>query len=719
MMNAPNRLSHFHEDYLDDFQPQESEENQIHLMDYINIVLQRLPLALVIAVVIVAAGVLYTWTRSPRYQATAVLLVEPSQINLTDIKGAMDPVASAVSKREFIQTQVELLESRPVIESVIQRMSLLDSPAFGTASDPVAKFRNLINASPRRNTQLIEVSIERENRAEAQQMVNTLITAFIDDVRSRRLGVSEEGLEQLRNKEVSMREKLNAATDALQQFMIENNMVSFERSQNVVMNRLMDLSRQMNNLQPRRMALQAKVEAAENALSEGVPITSLPEIVDAAVIRTLKLELSQMGNEYSQMIERLGENHPNLVAKQTQIQALQTKLVMEAQAILKSVQLQYQQMLEEERLLAEAITEQKQEMYRFNELAAQFDNLQRVKNSIENPYNTIARRIEEIDINRIGGQGENIFIVSKAALPVTPSWPNKPKNLLITLFLAFACSVGTCFFLDYMDTTVKGDGDVRRLLRSKVLASIPNINKKGESKGNLDLVTLQNPRSLTAEAFRTLRSALTFATPGERLSNIVVSSTLPSEGKSLASISISITQGQSGKRTLLIDADMRKPRLHHVFNVNNDSGLSTILAAEGSIEYEPFIHTTDIKNVDFLACGKIPENPAELLESPRFAQLLDKLKHDYEFLVIDSPPAFALVDSMIIARNTDGMLLVIKAFQTPKAAVQQLVTRFRESNVPLLGVVLNAMAAPKTGYYYGGYYHANSKYAKYYHVEES
>lgn len=691
-----------------------------HLTDYIRIVLQRLPIALAIGITVVLVGGIYTWTRQPRYTASATLLLEPTQVNLTDIKGAIDPVNLGMGRREYIQTQVELMKSRPVAEQVIQQLQLMRLDAFNRASDPAAAFQRIIRAIPQRNTHLVTVEISRPSPREAQLMVNTLIKAYIDDARGRRIGVSEDGLEQLRAKELELRVKLDEATEALQSFMVENDMVSFDGSHNVVMNRLTDLTRQLTQMQPRRMQLQAKVEAAQSAIDKGESITTLPDVIDAPIIRTLKLELSKLGNEYSQMVERLGANHPNLQSRLTQIQALQTKLNIEAEAIFKSLVLQYEQALAEEELLQEAIRQQQQDVNRFNRLSSQFDNLRRVRDSIEGPYTTITRRIEEIDINRMGGQGENIFVVSKAPLPERPSWPNKKRFMLLTLLIAGGLSVGVCFFLDYMDTTIKGDVDVRRKIGGRVLAGIPNVMQRDNIKQGQDLVTFTHPRSHTSEAFRTLRTALSFSIPGERITSVVVSSTLPSEGKSFVAINLAIAHAQSGKRCLLIDADMRKPRLHHVFESPVKKGLSSLLETPDT-PVEKAIVTTTIPGLDLLPCGPIPRQPAELLDSERFENLMAQLRERYDFIVFDSPPGFSLVDAMIMTRVTEGMVLVVKSFQTPKAAAEQFSARLHEAKIRLLGVVLNTMEAPSmVGGHYGGYYLLSGrKYAKYYRDEDT
>ncbi len=704
------------------YQLAEPEDNStsgtnVHLWDYVQIVLQRLPLALLVGASVVVIALLYTLTRTPRYTSTAQLLVEPGQVNLTDMKGAMDPMSAAMSKREYMQTQAQLITSRPVMEAVIEKLDLLSNEGFASSKDPASKLKNMIKVVSVRNTQLIDVSIERENPKEAQRILNAVLTAYMADIRARRLGVSEEGLEELRKKADILRAKLALATDALQTFMVENDMVSFEKTQNVILDRLRDLSKQLTSLQPRRMALQAGVEAADAAMANGKSITSLPDVINAPIVKELKLELSKLSNEYSQLVERLGENHPKLQSISTQIQSLQTKLALESNSIVSSMRTQYEQTLAEEKLLQEAIKEQERQVYRFNRLTTQYDVIKRTKDSIEGPYTTITRRIEEIDINRIGGQGENVFIVARASLPKIRSWPSKAKNMLIALVLAGGLAVGLCFFLDYMDTTVKGDVDVRRILNSKVLAAIPDISAKGEGEGKTDLVVLEHPRSHTAEAFRTMRTGLAFSTPGERISAVVISSSLPSEGKSLAAINLATAEAQASKRTLLIDADMRKPRLHRVFASETTAGLSSLLT-DSELKPQDVIQNTQIENMDFLPCGPIPRNPAELLESQRFQDMLVELKASYDFIVFDSPPGFSLVDSMVIGQYTDGLILVVRSFVTPKAAAQQFVNRLEEANVRLLGVALNNVDTPRGGYYYGGYYYGGKKYGKYYREED-
>jgi len=658
---------------------------------------------------------LYTFTRTPRYSATSQLLVQASSVDLTNLKDTSDSSAVISGKREFMETIARLLRSRPVLEKAFAELRLDADPGFSSVRDPVAELGRAVRAIPLRNTFLINVSVEREDPRQAADIVNTVVRIFKNESKQRRLGVSAEGLKELKDKRDALRAKLAETTANLQRFMIDNNMVSFEKTHNVIIARLRDLSSKLTEMQPERMSLQASVKAAEIAMRAGTPATSLPDVIAAPIVKEMKLDLARQQNEYTQLLERLGKEHPKLQAIKTEISALETRLALEANAILASLQTRYEQARIEEVLIKEAIAEQEQAVYKFNNLSSQYKELKRAQAAIEGPYNTIARRIEEIDINRIGGQGEQVFVVAKANVPLKKSWPSRAKHLAMAILLGGALAITLSFFLDYMDTTVKGESDVKRFLGTKALCAIPNIRNEAASG---DTVVLSNPKSHAAEAFRAMRTSLAFSVPGEHVSSVVVSSALSSEGKSLVAANLAITQAQSGKRSLLVDADMRKPRLHRMFGLKPSRGLSTWLADDdGALptqdtSLDDILNTTGIKNLDLIPCGPIPDSPSELLESRQFAAFLEAARRKYDFVVIDSPPGFSLVDSLIIAKQTDGLILVVRSFVTPKAAAQQFSTRLSEADARLLGVALNNVDTPKAVGYYG--YYGHGKYTKYY-----
>jgi succinoglycan biosynthesis transport protein ExoP len=678
---------------------------EAHLRDYVQIVLQRLSVALSVFAAVMLIGILYTWTRVPRYRATSQILVERGQIDLTELKGAYDPALGGIGRNEFLQTQVKLITSQPVVEEAFQQADLASDPEFGKNEDPVAALTQQLSAVPVRNTHLIDISIEREDPRQAARIVNSVVDAFLSENRKRMLGISEDGLQELYKKADALRDKLDSTTRALQDFTVNNNVVSFEKTQNIILDRLRDLSRALTSKEPLRIALQAEVDAAREALKNGQTVETLPEVMRSPVMTGLKIDLVRLENEYSQMLSRLGESHPQIQAICTQIDRLRTKIALEAGTILSSIEIKYDQALKEGELLRQALREHEKEVFRFNELATQYNPLKQQHESIDNTYRTIIRRIEEIDINRMGAQGNNIFVISRATVPAKRSWPSRGRNMLVCLLLAGGLAVGLCFFLDYMDTTVKSELDVRNLLRSDVIAAVPERETIEGSEYHPDLASHYQPRSNFAESFRSLRTSLAFsAGGGELLRRLVVTSALPQEGKSLVAVNLALAEAQTNRKTLIIDADLRKPRLHTVFGVSAINGLSSLLLPDSKITLDQVTVATEVDNLSFLPSGPIPPRPVEILDSPRFTELMKQIVSEYDFVIIDAPPSIEMVDATVMSKRVDGVLLVLRSFTTPKTAAREAFSHFRQAGVRIAGVVLNNVDRPSRSYHgYGPY----------------
>jgi len=692
---------------------------EVHLWDYVQVVLQRLPLALWVLAGVLVLTALYTWTRTPRYEAKSRLLIEKSGINLTDIKDVYDPTSVGISQREYLQTRAKLILSRPVIEKTLQATDLISDPGFAKSRDPVEKLTGILVVEPIRNSQLIDVSIQRENPKQAAAIVNSVVRMFREENAKRRMGVSDEGLVELRKKAEQLRGKLDKASRELYSFMVQNKMVSFEKAQNIVVERLRELNRNLTSFQPMRMKLQAKVEAAEVAMAKGVSADSLPDVIDSPVIRALKLDLAQVEQEYAQMLVRLGEKHAQVEAASSKMESVRTKLALEAGAILSSVQTEYRQALGEEKLLKEALAEQEEAVLRLNRLGLEYDLLARSKHSVEKAYDTVIRRIEEIGMNRMGGQGEDVFVISRAEIPTKVAWPRPMKNMAVGFMLAVALAVGLCFFLDYMDTTVKDEADVVNVLGSTVLTGIPDAVKELDNSDGSPVAMMQQPRSQFAEAFRSLRSAIAFSGGQNPPRTLMITSALPGEGKSLVAASLAIAEAQAGKKTLLVGADMRKPTLHRLLGLKSQKGLSNMLAQK-EVTLEDSVVETNIKGLFLLPSGPIPPNPVELLDADRFDEIVKETESLFDIVVFDTPPSLALVDALVMGRKVDRAILIARSFVVPKAAAAQVVKRFRRNAVQFLGVVLNNVDLPKQRYYhYHPYYGYYGRYGSYYGDEKS
>jgi succinoglycan biosynthesis transport protein ExoP len=700
----------------------DDEFREIHLWDYVNIVLKRLYIAITIALTALLLGAVYSWTRTPKYQASARILLQKQGLNLTRISDTLDVTSAPSRDTEFLPTQIKLITSRPVLEEVLHKTGLDQKPAFKEVQDPISKLARMIEVQQIRNSLLVDILVERPDPQEAADIVNNVVTAFKLDSRKRRAGISDQSLIYLYEKSSELLDELDFATLNVQSFLITNKLTSFTQDYQLVLARIQGLNENLWRIEPVRFNLQAQLEAAEKALAEGRSIATLPAVMESAVIKELSIDLARMGIQHSELQSRLGENHPQLKSLESQRQALQEQIGIFAAAALESIRTQLAQVQKEALLLKSEIEKTQEQVRWFNQIQTEYELLTRVKSTAKINHGRILQRIEEIKINMLDTQGDNVFEISRASKPERRSSPNHAKNLAIAGFIGSLLAIGACFFIEYMDTSVKTMEEVRTLFGAEPLGMIPMAAQNGEPGQSSDLITAQDPKSNLAEAFRMVRSSLAHSNHGRPIRHLVVTSSLPREGKSISSVNIALSYAQAGKKVLLVDADMRKPRMHNVFGASNEVGLVDVLNMEESFSgLESCIEKTGFDNLFLLPAGPAPHNPAELIDSPRFEQLVRQLENAYDLIVFDSPPSAHLVDSLLIARQVDGMAIVVRLLNTPRQAVRYLANNLRSSNTNVLGIIVNNIDVPTNaqyGYYaYGGY----GKYggSAYYGAEEA
>ncbi len=699
----------------------ETAQNELHLMDYLAVVLQRWPIALGIFILVAVLTVLYTWTRTPRYTATSRLLLESRGVNLTAMRDAYDQ--GRLAQDDIMQTHIQLLTSPRVMEAVLQSGILSKAPDFLESRNPVQKLAKMVKASPAKAGYVLDVSVEHEDPELAAQIVNSVVESYLARNRERRLNISDGGIVELRKKAEEMRTRLAEQSTILQSFMESNRMVSFEDAQNIVVDRLKGLNKNLMAAEPVRMQAESRYLTARKVLEESaggsaaVALESIPGVQESPRINSIKAELTRLQQQYSDIRDRFGKEHQQIKSLTSQIDALNTQLVLEAQSIVAGLKGKYEQALAEETMLREELERQEAEVLRFNDLSSRYNLLKQSRDSLQTTYNAIIQRIDELDVNQLSGQGDNITVESWAEVPQVPSWPSKKKMLLLGFFFGALLAIGFCFFLDYMDTTIKTESDVRTYIGQAILGGIPSAeDESGDESGNYDLYSVENPRSNFAEAFRTIRTALAFTSADSALRALAVTSVFPSEGKSLIAINLAIAYANVGKRTLIIDTDMRKPRLQHVFPGGEKLGIADLLAGDSRLDPASLVHPTSVENLFYLPAGTIPPNPVELLDSSRFDALLARLKSEFEMVILDAPPSLNMADAMILGKRTDGILLVARAFSTNKFAARQVAQKFQAARVRVLGVLLNNVDAPSEGYYS---YYSHYSYYKYYQYGET
>jgi capsular exopolysaccharide synthesis family protein len=420
-------------------------------------------------------------------------------------------------------------------------------------------------------------------------------------------------------------------------------------------------------------------------------------------IQQQKAQLVDLQRQYAAMSEKLGERHPDMVKARSAIELTQTRLQGEIGKEVQSVRNQFLSAQAQENSLTRALDSQKQEALGMNRKGIEYGVLQRDAQSNRQIYDSLLKRA-----NETGVSGElrtsNIRVVDSAEVPKAPIRPRRAINIALSVFGGLFVGVGLVFFFDYLDNRIKRPEEIVQYLGMPSLGLIPVAAHKGSDP------MIDDDVPIFSEAFRGLRTNVLFSSAEEGLQSVVVTSTGPGEGKSVVTANLAIALAKAGQRVLLIDADLRRPRVHTIFGKKQEPGLSNLMV--GAVKASEVVHQVRVQGLWIITAGKIPPNPAEMLGSRRFHDFLKSLSSHFDWVLIDSPPVMAVADACVIAHRTSGVLFVVGADATSRHTARQAIEQLSQARARLLGGVLNRVDLQKNPYYYSKYY--KKEYTQYY-----
>jgi len=461
---------------------------------------------------------------------------------------------------------------------------------------------------------------------------------------------------------------------------------------------------------------------ADYSLARSGKMDAIPAVRDSRVIQSLLEKRAQLNNQYAEALVQFGPKYPKVLRLEAQLKEQARLLQQEKQNIVGRIGSEYWAARRREALLSQALESQKTKTSLLAQKLVQYNILKREAETNKQLHEGLLQRIKEAGVSA-GLRSSNIRVVDPALVPSKPARPRKALNILLASFVGLLGGVGLAFFREYLDNTVKTPDDVEYLTQLPSLAMVPALaSVNGHSRKSrapqlpkslslevkeprVELISHERPRSPVSEAFRALRTSLLLSQAERPPQVILVTSALPLEGKTTAAANLAITLAQLGDRTLLVDADLRKPGIAKAFNLaeGKRTGLSSYLAGASTLQEITVVHP-DIANLAVIPTGPIPPNPAELLSSQRWRDAIASLRRDFKFIIVDSPPILSATDAVILSVLADSALLVVRSGETPKEAV----TRARDLLVGvrcrLLGVVLNAVDFTSPYYYSYRYY---------------
>jgi capsular exopolysaccharide synthesis family protein len=660
-----------------------------------------------------------TFAMRPVYHATSLLLIEPKGMNVAKVEGVYDPIIAGMALNDYYKTQFEILRSRRIIEPVATALKVPERTEFISERDPIEAFTNTIGVDPIRESRLVRVSVDSHDKAFATAAANAIVEQFVDESNQRTLGVSDTGLKKLKEMERALRPKYETAAKALQDFKDSNSIYFLDETQSIAVQDLRRLSEELSKARADRAHAAAEARVAGILLKDGKIEGPLPEFLVSKALDDLKIESARAEQDRDDLLKHYTKDHPAARAAEARVESVRRHLEEEQRAVL--VTFEKKLASEDERAveLEAVVAKAEARVAEIGRKAVRLQFLKEEADTIAASYKNVARRIEEVEVSIATGTKENnLFVIDRALPPQLPVRPRKLLNISLGLVMGVLLGFGLCLLLEYLDQTIKGKEDAEALLGYPLLGFVPRVELdefpapvNGE-RVPIELIAMHQPRGVVAESFRTIRTGLAFTLPTSGPTPIVVTSAAPGDGKSFVAVNLAFSLAQTGKRVLLVDADLRRPRLHTIFGIGSSSvGLSNALAP-GSDAGLPGVQGTASPTLDVLPAGPLPPNPAELLGGRAIRSLLDRALATYDWVVLDAPPLTAVADPAILLAQVPHALFVVRSFATMRGAVLRAKEILEKTPGAVAGIILNTADVPRGkahGYYgYGGYDHYRS-----------
>ena len=715
-----------------DAPPVEMRTDYGHLVDYLRVLHKRRWTAATAFLLVLVTVTVYTFTVTPIYEARTRLLIESDNPNVVDFKEVIDEQGT---KADYYQTQYNILTSRALARKAIEDLKLWENEHFaaeaggswfsgwfggdessGAAdgaetveqSHAIDRFLENVTVSPIRNSRLVDVKFRLSNPELATRIVNAIAKNYIEQNLEYKFLASKEASDWLGERLAEQRREVEAAEAKLQQFREQNDAISLKDRENIVVQKLTDLNAAVTQAKTERFQKQALYNQLQTLVREKSGLDTFPAVLSNAYIQQQKGELAQLQSQHRQLSERLGEKHPDIIKLRSAIELAQSKLDGEIEKVVQSVRNEYQAALAKENSLIAAVNQQKGEAQTMNRNLGGYSVLERDVQSAKQVYESLLQRAKETGVSA-ELKSSNIRVVDKAEQPQTPVSPRKALNLSLALVGGLMLAFGLAFFFEYVDSRIKSPDELTAYLGLASLGMVPAL-KPNSWSGHEPLISNGVPPNF-AEAIRAVRTNVLFSSAEEGSRSLVVTSTGPGEGKTLVATNLAISFAQAGQRVLLIDADMRRPRVHEMFKQRQEPGLSNLMVGHASPSAA--IRKSGVAGLWVLTAGRLPPNPAELLGSKRFRDFMKSLGEHFDSVVIDSPPIMAVTDSAIAASSASGIVFVVGAEMTSRQAAKAAIEQLQRGRPCFVGAILNRVELERNAYYYASYY--RREYGQYYH----
>ncbi|MBI2511079.1 MAG: polysaccharide biosynthesis tyrosine autokinase [Opitutae bacterium] len=690
------------------------------LRDYYIILRERLWIALPIALLVGVSLGYYQAQELPMYAAQATMQFErPERVVLNT-----EVIDTSVRTEIDLTTYLRLLETGKIRAMVVQSLTpeevqKLQRPYLkelppGSAPPPAAACVSTPNIQSLRNSFIIQINVTNRDPEGAAIIANAYVKQFMRYLIEYSGGKNEYAIDYLKTRAEDLRRESEAAEGRLQEYKRKSNLVSLSASVDIVADRLKSINSALTTVRLERLNLEVLQKQIERIKSENGNLLEVGYISTYGTIPGLKAQLAELTKTQSVLSERYLERHPKMIDLANSIDVLNQQIQKNIEQAMADLNAQFTKVKDSEASFEREYKSAENDQLRLGELSVEFKSLENQAAVAKNNYIQILDRLNQTTTSK---NLENIPVkpldaATPAGAPFTPNIRNIVKTCTgLGLVVFAAVAVG----LSFLDDRVKSAWDIEGFIGVNLLGIIPELADIPEGEKH-NLVT-SNKTSPGSEAFLSVYSSVKIQSKLDFPKSILVTSTIPGEGKTMISCNLAASFARHGKRVLLIDCDMRRPMLHRHFKLTNETGLIAWFEAGAKIPDDPVSDATlGLTKVDenlfLLRSGGRSKSPTELLENPIFGQFVESLKHHFDLVVIDSPPMGAVTDSLLISAHTDEVIYVCRFNRAYRKHIRLYIKSLRDGKNELLGVVLNGLS-PRRIEYYSNYRYYRS-YKKYY-----
>jgi polysaccharide biosynthesis transport protein len=634
-----------------------------------------------------SAAIAYLGWAPKIYESRAVIEVGQETAKVNNIQ---DFNTDNASNSDALKTIEQTLSSDTLLLQVVKANGLDKDPSFapprkdGSAyldTELAGRFSSKVNVKVRRGTRLIDVTVGDTDPKQAQKLAESMVKEFVNQTYEKKLGLSETASDYLRQESDRLKTKLQNAEQAVQKFREDHNAVSLEDKQNIIVEKLKELNLKVTEAKSERLKLEADVATIKQGKAKTAEeLLMLPSVANLPVVANLRQELADRQSKFKAEGQLKGLQ-----------QSLDHTLVTVAKMVVKS----YDAAKATEAKLTAALQEQEQAALELNKIAVPYNSLVREVETDRALYESVLTRMKVTNVAK-GIWENNIRVVETPFVAAKPTKPSKLKILALALLGGFVIGSGLVIGIDVGDSSMRSVDQVAKIAGLPVLTSIPESKRKDLDK---ESVLTTDPASYEAEAFRSLRTALSFLGPEKERKTVLFTSANPAEGKSYCSLNYAVALAQTGLRTLLIDADMRRPNLSKIVLAGTKArGLTDCLTRSATIV--DCCKPTGIENLFILPAGERALKPAELLASCDFAGLLKEAVLHFDRIALDSAPINAVSDTQLIAKEIQSVCFVVRAVKTPGRAIVRACSLLAQTGSNLDGIVFNRMPRRSRDRYY-------------------